>query len=173
MPERDVVSWIELIVAYTKAGDMESAREFFEGLPAKDMVAWTAMINGYAQNAHPRVALDCFERMHCVGVGTDEIILVDIAEKSSFGLTENVLVGSELIDMYSKCGSLDNAFKVFQGMKERNIFSYSSMILGFAMHDASAAIELFHEMLMTEIRPNKVTFIGVLTACSHADIVDY
>ncbi|RXI01464.1 hypothetical protein DVH24_014813 [Malus domestica] len=97
----------------------------------------------------------------------------DIAEISGFGPTENVLVGSALIDTYSKCGSLDNAFKVFQGVKERNVFSYSSMILGFAMHGrASAAIELFHEMLTTEIRPNKVTFIGVLTACSHAGIVD-
>ncbi|CAN6680391.1 unnamed protein product [Malus baccata var. baccata] len=192
MPERDVVSWTELIVAYTKVGVMESARELFEGLPAKDMVAWTAMVNGYAQNAHPREALDCFERMQCAGVGTDEITLAglisacaqlgaskyanwvrDIAEKSGFRPTENVLVGSALIDMYSKCGSLDNAFKVFQGMKERNVFSYSSMLLGFAMHGrASAAIELFHEMLTTEIRPNKVTFIGVLTACSHAGMVD-
>lgn len=192
MPDRDVVSWTELIVAYTKIGDMGSARELFEGLPVKDMVAWTAMVTGYAQNARPRDALDCFERMQGAGVGTDEITLVglisacaqlgaskcanwvrDIAEKSGFGPTENVLVGSTLIDMYSKCGSLDEAYKVFQGMKERNVFSYSSMILGFAMHGrANAAIELFHEMLTTEIRPNRVTFIGVLTACSHAGMVD-
>ncbi|VVA09797.1 PREDICTED: pentatricopeptide repeat-containing [Prunus dulcis] len=192
MPDRDVVSWTELIVAYTKIGDMGSARELFEGLPVKDMVAWTAMVTGYAQNARPRDALDCFERMQGAGVGTDEITLVglisacaqlgaskyanwvrDIAEKSGFGPTENVLVGSALIDMYSKCGSLDEAYKVFQGMKERNVFSYSSMILGFAMHGrANAAIELFHEMLTTEIRPNRVTFIGVLTACSHAGMVD-
>ncbi|KAL6274005.1 hypothetical protein ACE6H2_024697 [Prunus campanulata] len=192
MPDRDVVSWTELIVAYTKIGDMGSASELFEGLPVKDMVAWTAMVTGYAQNARPRDALDCFERMQGAGVGTDEITLVglisacaqlgaskyanwvrDIAEKSGFGPTENVLVGSALIDMYSKCGSLDEAYKVFQGMKERNVFSYSSMILGFAMHGrANAAIELFHEMLTTEIRPNRVTFIGVLTACSHAGMVD-
>ncbi|KAH0971184.1 hypothetical protein GBA52_023340 [Prunus armeniaca] len=78
MPDRDVVSWTELIVAYTKIGDMGSARELFEGLPVKDMVAWTAMVTGYAQNARPRDALDCFERMQGAGVGTDEITLVGL-----------------------------------------------------------------------------------------------
>ncbi|PQP96407.1 pentatricopeptide repeat-containing protein [Prunus yedoensis var. nudiflora] len=160
----DVVSWTELIVAYTKIGDMGSARELFEGLPVKDMVAWTAMVTGYAQNARPRDALDCFERMQGAGVGTDEITWL-----VSFQLVHNWVH----LNMYSKCGSLDEAYKVFQGMKERNVFSYSSMILGFAMHGrANAAIELFHEMLTTEIRPNRVTFIGVLTACSHAGMVD-
>lgn len=192
MPERDVVSWTELIVAYAKSGNMESALELFEDLPVKDMVAWTAMVTGYAQNALPNEALDCFERMQGAGVGMDEVTLIglisvcaqlgaskyanwirDISEKSGFGPTENVLVGSALIDMYSKCGSLDDAYKVFQGMKQRNVFSYSSMILGFAVHGcANAAIELFQEMLTTDIRPNRVTFIGVLTACSHVGMVD-
>ncbi|KAF5475071.1 hypothetical protein F2P56_006916 [Juglans regia] len=192
MGERDVVSWTELIVAYAKHGDMDSAGELFQGLPMKDMVVWTAMVTGYAQNARPREALQCFEKMQEVGVETDDVTLVgvisacaqlgaakyanwvrDVAEKSGFGPTENVVVGSALIDMYSKCGSVEEAYKIFEGMKERNVFSYSSMIVGFAMHGcAHAAMQLFHEMLKTETRPNKVTFIGVLTACSHAGLVE-
>lgn len=192
MPERDVISWTELIVAYAKNGDMDSAAELFDGLPVKDMVAWTAMVTGYSQNARPREALDIFERMQNVGVETDDITLVgvisacaqlgaseyanwvhDVAERSGYGPSENVVVGSAIIDMYSKCGSVDHAYKVFEGMKERNVFSYSSMIVGFAMHGrAHAAIQIFHDMLKTDIKPNHVTFIGVLTACSHVGLVD-
>ncbi|KAA8547430.1 hypothetical protein F0562_003706 [Nyssa sinensis] len=193
MPERDVISWTSLIVAYAKRGDMEAAARLFDGLPVKDMVAWTAMVTGYAQNARPREALEFFERMEHAGVDTDEVTLVgvisacaqlgaakyaswvrDVAEKSGFGPTDNVVVGSALIDMYSKCGSVEDAFKVFEKMKERNVFSYSSMIIGFAMHGcANAAMKLFQDMVKTEIKPNRVTFIGVLTACSHAGMAEH
>lgn len=192
MPVRDVISWTALIVAYTKCGNMDSAAKLFDGLPVKDMVAWTAMVTGYAQNAQPREALDLFERMQDVEVETDEVTLVgvisacaqlgaakyanwvrNVAEESGFGPTDNVVVGSALIDMYAKCGNVEEAHKVFDRMKERNVFSYSSMIIGFAMHGrAIAAIKLFEEMVKTEIKPNTVTFVGVLTACSHAGFVE-
>lgn len=192
MPDRDVISWTELIVAYAKAGDMDSASELFDGLPMKDMVAWTAMITGYAQNAKPREAIEYFEQMQNAGVSTDEVTLVgvisacsqlgavkyanwvrEIAERSGFEPTYNVVVGSALIDMYSKCGSVEESYRVFKSMKERNVFSYSSMIVGFAMHGrAHEAIELFHEMVKSETKPNRVTFIGVLTACSHVGLVE-
>ncbi|CAK7323072.1 unnamed protein product [Dovyalis caffra] len=192
MPKRDVISWTELIVAYGKSGNMESACELFDGLPVKDMVAWTAMVSGFAQNAKPREAITFFEKMLEFGVETDEITLVsvisacaqlgaakyadwihDVAEKSGFCGRHSVLVGSALIDMYSKCGSVGEACRVFEGMKERNVYSYSSMILGFAMHGrARDAMDLFDEMVKTEVKPNRVTFIGVLTACSHAGMVE-
>ncbi|KAK9265938.1 hypothetical protein L1049_003462 [Liquidambar formosana] len=192
MPDKDVISWTSLIVAYAKSGDMEAAARLFDGLPEKDMVAWTAMVTGYAQNGRPREALEYFERMQDVGVETDEVTLVgaisacaqlgaakyanwvrDVAEQSGFGPTKNVVVGSALIDMYSKCGSVEDAYRVFEAMSERNVFSFSSMILGFAMHGrADAAMRLFHEMLKTETKPNRVTFVGVLTACSHVGMVE-
>ncbi|KAK6945511.1 Pentatricopeptide repeat [Dillenia turbinata] len=119
----------------------------------KDMVAWTAMVTGYAQNAKPKEALEVFERMLDSGVGVDEVTLVgvvsacaqlgaakyaewvrDIADRSGFDPTKNVVVGSAFIDMYSKCGKLEDAYWVFRGMTERNVFLYSSMIVGFAMH---------------------------------------
>lgn len=192
MPERDVVSWTELIVAYANNGDMESAGGLFNELPLKDKVAWTAMVTGYVQNAKPREAIEYFERMQYAGVETDYVTLVgvisacaqlgvvkyanwvcEIAEGSGFGPINNVVVGSALIDMYSKCGSIDDAYRVFVDMKQRNVFSYSSMILGFAMHGrAHAAIQLFGDMVKTETKPNGVTFIGVLTACSHVGLVE-
>ncbi|KAJ8770726.1 hypothetical protein K2173_021373 [Erythroxylum novogranatense] len=192
MPARDLISWTELIVACAKYGDMESASELFEKLPVKDIVIWTAMITGFAQNACPREAIKYFERMQDVGVGVDEVSLAgvisacaqlgvakyanwiaDVAEKSGFGFGNNVIVGSSLVDVYSKCGSIEDAYRIFGGLKEKNVFSYSSMIMGFAIHGRPhAAMELFHEMLRTEIKPNGVTFIGVLTAYSHAGMVE-
>ncbi|OMO84487.1 hypothetical protein COLO4_22007 [Corchorus olitorius] len=192
LPERNLISWTELIVAYTKTGDMDSARELFVQLPLKDMVAWTAMVTGYAQNAKPREALEYFERMLNEGVEIDEVTLVGvisacaqlgaakyanwvsgIAKDLGFDPTRCVVVGSALIDMYSKCGSVEDAYKVFEAMKERNVFSYSSMIAGFAINGcAYAALNLFREMVQTGIKPNRVTFIGVLTACCHSGMVE-
>lgn len=192
MPHRDLISWTSLIVAYTKNGDMDSARELFDGLPVQDMLAWTAMVTGFVQNAKPREALDYFERMQRAGVETDEVTLVgvinacallgtskyanwvrDVAERSGYSPKDNVVVGSALIDMYSKCGSAESAYEVFKMMQEKNVYTYSSMIVGFAIHGcASSTLELFEEMVKKDVMPNHVTFVGVLTACSHAGLVE-
>ncbi|OWM88811.1 pentatricopeptide repeat-containing protein At5g44230 [Punica granatum] len=193
MPERDLISWTTLIVAYSKSQDMASARRLFDCMPEKDAIAWTAMVTGFVQNSKPGEALKLFDRMQTARVSLDEYTLAgvisacaqlgaskyakwvsEIAEENMLSPTSNVVVGSALIDMYAKCGQVDDAYKVFEAMKERNVYSYSSMIVGFAINgQPKAAISLFHEMLKsTDIRPNDVTFIGVLTACSHGGMVD-
>ncbi|KAL2905522.1 hypothetical protein RDABS01_004232 [Bienertia sinuspersici] len=164
---RDVVSGTSLIVTYAKCGEMESAIELFDELDVKDAVVWTAMISSYAQNARPKEALEMFEKMQSCGIKADEFTLasvisacaqlgtaeysmciMDIAERSGHGPDKNVVIGSALVDI--------------------------SMILGFALHGhAAEAMQLFYEMeRTTNIRPNKVTMIGVLTACSHAGMVE-
>jgi pentatricopeptide repeat protein len=190
MMVKDAFSWTKLVVAYSKSGDMGSAEEVFVRCPVKDMVAWTAMVTGYAQNAMPAKALEAFEQMAAVGIAIDEVSLTgaisacaqlgavrraawvqEIAERSGFG--RNVVVGSGLVDMYAKCGLIDKACKVFEGMQERNVYTYSSMIVGLASHGrANDAIALFNDMVSRAgVEPNHVTFIGVLTACSHAGMV--
>lgn len=192
MPERDVISWTTLIVAYAKIGNMLAAVDLFDKLPLKDMVAWTAMVTGFAQNAQPKEALEYFEKMQNMGVDTDEVTLAsvisacaqlgaakyanwirNVAEGLGYGPVHSVVVGSALVDMYSKCGSVEEAYNVFMSMTNKNVFSYSSMILGFAIHGcAKEAILLFEEMLKTDVEPNAVTFLGVLTACSHAGLLE-
>ncbi|KFK31656.1 hypothetical protein AALP_AA6G141600 [Arabis alpina] len=193
MPERDVISWTELIAAYGRDGNMKSAVELFERLPRKDMMAWTAMVTGFVQNAKPQEALEYFSRMEKSGVRADEVTVagfisacaqlgaskyadraVEIAKKYGYSPSDDVVIGSALIDLYSKCGNVEEAVNVFESMKYKNVFSYSSMILGLAMHGtAQEALDLFQYMVtQTEIKPNTVTFIGVLTACSHAGLVD-
>ncbi|KMT02216.1 hypothetical protein BVRB_9g206760 [Beta vulgaris subsp. vulgaris] len=192
MPMRDVISGTSLIVAYAKGGDMEAATELFVELDVKDAVVWTAMITSYAQNARPKEALEMFDRMQRCGIKADEFTLAgvisacaqlgtikysmrirDIAERSGHGPDRNVVIGSALVDMYAKCGRVDDAYEIFKVMRERNVYTYSSMILGFAVHGrATEAMQLFNEMETTDIRPNNVTLLGVLMACSHAGMVE-
>ncbi|KAL6603220.1 hypothetical protein ACP70R_043581 [Stipagrostis hirtigluma subsp. patula] len=190
MMVKDVISWTSIVVAYSRSGDMGSAEKVFQGCPVKDMVAWTAMVTGYAQNAMPMKALETFEQMAAAGMAIDEVSLTgaisacaqlgavrraawvhEIAEQNGFG--RNVVVGSGLVDMYAKCGLIDEARRVFEGMPEKNVYTYSSMIVGLASHGkANNAIALFSDMVRrADVEPNHVTFIGVLTACSHAGMV--
>ncbi|CAL9045733.1 unnamed protein product [Musa banksii] len=191
MSIRDAISWTSLTVAYTKNGDVSSAEGLFERSPAKDVVAWTAMVTGYAQNAMPKEALTTFERMREAGVVIDEVALVgavsaiaqlgaakhavwirDIVDCTGFRQT--VVVGSAMVDMFAKCGLIDEARQMFDEMMNRNVYTYSAMIVGLAAHGrAHEAIALFKEMVgKTDVKPNHVTFIGVLTACSHAGMVE-
>ncbi|ONK69581.1 uncharacterized protein A4U43_C05F24470 [Asparagus officinalis] len=171
---------------------MGSAEGIFGRLREKDEVAWTAMVTCYVQNARPKEALETFERMQRAGFAIDEVSLVgaisaaaqlgtgkwahwvrDVAERVGI-VEDNVVVGSAMIDMYGKCGFIDEAYAVFNSMKERNVYSYSAMISGLAAHGrAGEAINMFQEMVgKTSIEPNWVTFIGLLTACSHARKVE-
>jgi pentatricopeptide repeat protein len=190
MTVKDVISWTSIVAAYSRSRDMGSAEEVFALCPVKDMVAWTAMVTGYAQNAMPVKALLAFEQMAVAGMPIDEVSLTgaisacaqlgavrratwvqEIAERN--GLGRNVVVGSGLVDMYAKCGLIDEARRVFERMQEKNVYTYSSMIVGLASHGrASDAIALFKDMVRrADVEPNHVTFIGVLTACSHAGMV--
>lgn len=191
MSVRDAISWTSLIVAYTKSGDLSSAQGLFEASPVKDVVAWTAMITGYAQNAMPIEALQAFERMREADVVMDEVALVGaisaiaqlgaakhavwlrkIVEK--IGLDQNLLVGSAMVDMHAKCGLIDEARRVFDKMTDRNVYTYSAMIAGLAAYGrASEVISLFKEMVgETNVKPNHVTFIGLLTAFSYTGMVE-
>ncbi|KAI3874380.1 hypothetical protein MKX03_025852 [Papaver bracteatum] len=144
---------------------MESAAGLFGELPSKDIVVCTAMLTGYVQNGKPKEALELFQSMIKDSVVKfDEVTLVgaisacaqlgvmesanwirDMADKEGFGSAKNVVVGSTLIDMYSKCGSVEEAYRIFQRMIERNVFSYTAMINGFARHGrAESAVKLFY-----------------------------
>lgn len=89
------------------------------------------------------------------------------------GLEQNVFVGTSIIDMYCKCGRVEMARKAFERMKEKNVKSWSAMIAGYGMHGyAKEALEVFYDMKRIGIKPNYITCISVLAACSHAGLVE-
>nr|XP_010940974.1 pentatricopeptide repeat-containing protein At4g22760 [Elaeis guineensis] len=193
MPVRSNVSWITMISGYTRNGDVDSARELFDKMERRDLYVWNAMIACYSQNGCPREALQLFNRMRKPDVGgvqPDEMTFSSVISACSqlgdlrFGLwVEEYMsysgielddhLSTALIDLYSKCGGMDKAFVLFDGLKKRDIVSYSAMILGCGINGRSSdAISLFKEMLDAKITPNAVTFVGLLTAYGHAGLVE-
>ncbi|KAL5866256.1 hypothetical protein ACOSQ3_003770 [Xanthoceras sorbifolium] len=179
-----------LIDMYLKCGSTHLACKVFDEMPVKNVVSWNSMIAGLAQQGKYKEALDVFQSMQCVGLKPDDITLVSVLNAcANLGLLElgkwvhayidknhiraDGFIGNALVDMYAKCGSIDQAFTVFQGMKCKDVYSYTAMIVGLAMHgEAERALGIFSDMSKLGIEPDEVTFVGVLSACSHAGLVD-
>ncbi|KAM7274817.1 hypothetical protein ACFE04_016683 [Oxalis oulophora] len=192
MLEKDLVSWNVMITGYVKRGEMEGARELFDKVPKRDVVTWNVMIAGYVNNGLHEKALDMFEEMRIGGEQPDEVTLLsllsacadsgnlEVGQKLHSSLLEmnsghlSLLIGNALVDMYSKCGSIEKAFEVFNGIKEKDVSSWNSVIVGLAFHGhAEKSINFFKEMLRSKkVKPNEITFVGVLAACSHAGRVE-
>lgn len=190
MPQRDVVTWNTMITQLMKRGDIDSAHKMFMEMPDRNLRSWTAMIAGFVHCRKPKKAIDLFSEMEELGLKPNEATVVavlaacadlgdldlgsrihDYSDKSGFNT--NILISNTLIDMYIKCGCLEAAKDVFQGMKERTIVSWSTMIQGLALHgNADEALELFSKMTRAGMNPNGVTFISLLNACSHMGLVN-
>ena len=187
MPTKDLVSWNVMITAYAKHGEMEKARKLFDEVPKKDVVTWNAMIAGYVLSRLNKEALEMFDAMRDLGQRPDDVTMLSILSASAdLGDLEigkkihrsifdmccgdlSVLLSNALIDMYAKCGSIGNALEVFQGMRKKDTSSWNSIIGGLALHGhAEESINLFQEMLRLKMKPNEITFVAVLVACSHA-----
>lgn len=148
------------------------------------------MILGYAKNGKPNFALKLFRQFRKTVIEPDETCIlgvinacaqlgvINIAEAIVNEFVKNKLEPSlqlitSLIDLYSKCGNVEKAFRVFEKPSKRNLVCYSAMITSFANHGmADDAIALFHEMVKANIKPDGKTFLSVLTACGHGSLVD-
>ncbi|KAK7336211.1 hypothetical protein VNO77_16745 [Canavalia gladiata] len=185
MRVRDVFSWTTVIAGLAAYGQLETARKLFERMPSKNVVSWTAMIDGYVKHKQPIEAFNLFERMRVDNVMPNEYTLVSLVractEMGSLNLGRRIhdfalengfelqpYLGTALIDMYSKCGSLDDAREVFDNgmMQMRNVATWNTMITSLGVHGfRNEAISLFKEMEKANVVPDAITFVGVLSAC--------
>lgn len=180
-------------------GQLDDARGLFDALPSKDLVCWNAMMDGYTQHGRPSEALRLFRQMLRSGVEPDEVsVVLALSAVAQLGTAEsgrwlhsfvanggrrarvrlNARVGTALVDMYYKCGSLEEAVAVFrdlggEGGGDRDVVAWNAMINGYAMHGRSReALEAFGQLRAQGLWPTDITFIGVLNACSHSGLVD-
>lgn len=190
MPERNVVSWSTMVSGYSKAGDMDMARMLFDKMPVKNLVPWTIIISGYAEKGLANEASIFYDQMEEAGLKPDDGTIISIlaacAESGLLGLGKKVhasiertrfkcstQVSNALVDMYAKCGSLDKAFAVFDGIAKKDSVSWNAMLQGLGVHGhGKKALQLFARMKQEGFFPDKVTFIGVLCACTHAGLVE-
>ncbi|KAG8479988.1 hypothetical protein CXB51_024966 [Gossypium anomalum] len=190
MEKKTIVSCTTMIVGYTRLGLLDAARKLFDEMPEKDVVPWNAIIGGYVQAKCSKEALTLFHEMQDAGIDPDEVTMVScLSACSQLGALDvgiwihhyiekhklhlNVVLGTALIDMYAKCGNITKALQVFHEMPSRNSLTWTSIIGGLALHgNAHDALSYFSEMVEVGLRPDEVTFLGVLSACSHGGLVE-
>lgn len=190
LPQRDIVSWNSMIDGYTKCGDIETACEFFKDMPVKNVISWTAMMSGFVGAGLNKEALNLFHQMQIAGVKPDNVALASSlsacahlgaldqgrrihAYMDENGIEIDPILGCVLIDMYTKCGDMEEALEVFVKLEKKGIYAWTVIINGFAMHGrGQEAIDWFVQMQQAGIKPNLITFTALLTACSHAGLVD-
>ncbi|KAJ8749986.1 hypothetical protein K2173_013901 [Erythroxylum novogranatense] len=180
-----------LLDAYLKLGKVYEASEIFRRIDEKDTVAWSAMIGGYAQIRDAVGAVKIFVQMAKEGVQPNEYTFSSVLNAcaaptaalkqgkqlhawSIKSRTNNALcVSSALVTMYAKRGEIESANEVFRRQEERDLVSWNSMITGYAQHGCgSKALDVFEELQRQNLKMDGVTFIGVITACTHTGLVD-
>eukprot|EP01018_Ginkgo_biloba_P026788 Gb_37509 [translate_table: standard] len=179
-----------LIDMYAKCGSVHIARQLFDEMSERDVISWNAMIAGCAQNGHANEALKLFHQMQMADMTPDSATILSVLLGCTYlaalqqgkwihgyiiryGFESDIFVGNSLIDMYAKCGCVQIARQLFDKMSERNVVSWNAMIAGYGMHGFGGdALALFSQMKQTGINPNDITFICVLSACSHAGLIN-
>lgn len=187
---RNVFVATSLVDLYAKCGNMEKARLVFDGIVEKDIVAWSSMIQGYASNGLPKEAVDLFFQMQNENLKPDCYAMVGVlsacARLGALELGEwasnlmdrneffnNPVLGTALIDMYAKCGSMVQAWEIFKGMKKKDHVVWNAAMSGLAMNGhVKAVLGLFGQVEKYGVRPDGNTFMGLLCGCSHAGLVN-
>ncbi|KAL4354382.1 hypothetical protein GQ457_06G041440 [Hibiscus cannabinus] len=197
MPERNLVSWTAMVSGYMRVGDVGKAVSLFEEMPNRDVPSWNAVIAGCTQNGFFSEAISMLRKMVTVekGGGNRPNQVTVVCSLSACGNTgmfqlgksihgyvyrngigNDCFMANALIDMYGKCGSLGTAKRIFEMNSQKNLTSWNSIINCFALHGQSDnAISLFEEMIncgVEDIRPDAVTFISLLNACTHGGLVE-
>ncbi len=189
-PNKDVVMWTAMINGYGKMGDVENARKLFEEMPERNEISWSAIMAAYSRVSDFKEVLSLFREMQEAGMKPNESVLVSVLTACAhlgavtqglwihsyakrYNLDLNPILATALVDMYSKCGCVESALSVFESISNKDAGAWNAMISGVAMNgDARKSLELFNQMATTGTQPTDTTFVAVLTACTHAKMVD-
>ncbi|CAF2099715.1 unnamed protein product [Brassica napus] len=183
----DVALVRSLIVAYAKCGSLGNALKLYERTMKGDLISCTAIITGLAQQSSSTSdAFDIFREMMVMKTQMDEVVVSSMLKMCTtiasisigrqihcFALKSSqirfdVALHNSLIDMYAKSGDIEDAVLAFEEMEEKDVRSWTSLISGYGRHgDIEKALDLYNRMEHEGIKPNDVTFLALLSACSH------
>ncbi|XP_015572019.2 putative pentatricopeptide repeat-containing protein At1g68930 [Ricinus communis] len=185
MPDRNVVMHNTMITGLLKFGMMEDSKRLFHGMKERDNISWTTMITGLVQNGLEEEAIDFFRQMRLDGIGMDQYTFGSVLTACG-GLTalregkqvhafiirsdctDNVFVGSALVDMYCKCKILRYAEAVFKRMKYKNVVSWTAILVGYGQNGFSEeAVKVFCDMQRNGIEPDDFTLGSVISSCAN------
>lgn len=180
-----------LLAMYMNCGEKEEARQVFDAMSERSVVSWNTMINGYVRNGCAKEAMIVFSWMMDVGVEPDCATVVSVLPACGYlkdlvlgrkvhvlveekGLGKKVAAKNALVDMYAKCGSMDEAQLVVDKMGERDVVTWTTMINGYILNcDARNALALCQLMQFDGVRPNSVSIASLLSACGSLCSLEY
>ncbi|KAJ7521275.1 hypothetical protein O6H91_19G045100 [Diphasiastrum complanatum] len=175
---------------FCKCGSIEDAHKVFAKMPKRDVISWSTLILAYVEQGRNMLALELFDDMQRDGLEPNKVLLVSVFNACANlpnlskgrtihnchidGTLESDLgLGNAIVNMYSKCGALDNARSMFEKMPKRNAISWSAMISAYAQHGhGKVALQLFGQMQAIGEKVDKICSMSILFACSHAGLVD-
>ncbi|KAJ7547987.1 hypothetical protein O6H91_08G112500 [Diphasiastrum complanatum] len=188
--ESNVTVGNSLVDMYAKCGSIQHAQQVFNDMHERDVVSWTVMISGYAQQGLGKEALDLYEHMKQEDLQPNNVTYVVLLKACASiaaleqgkqvhshiiksGFEKDLIVGNALVDMYAKCGSIEHARQVFNNLHERDMVSWTAIIAGYAQEGlGKEALTLLEQMLREGTKPDEVTYVNLLSACSHSGLVD-
>lgn len=190
MPIKNVVTWTSMLCAQAKHGSVDAVRDWFEQMPERNIVSWNAMISCYVQCGRLHETLDLYNRMRSLGITPDEFTLAGVL--SACGQNGDLASGkmihcyvrdnfndpgvtllNSLLDMYARCGQVDTAIGLFTEMPNKNVISWNVIIGALAMHGrAQETVTFFRTMVSDAFSPDEITFVGLLSACSHGGLLE-
>ncbi|KAJ8643113.1 hypothetical protein MRB53_004861 [Persea americana] len=180
-----------LIDMYAKCRDLETARTLFDAILQKDQISWNVMIGGCTHLSHYKEALALFRQMQLSNQEPNEVTFLNVLPACAYlgaldlgkwihayiaknmSNTTNTSLYTSLIGMYAKCGSIQSAQQLFDAMEVKTLASWNAMISALASHgNADKALALFSKMVDEGFEPDDITYVGILSACSHAGLVE-
>ncbi|PIM99153.1 hypothetical protein CDL12_08196 [Handroanthus impetiginosus] len=188
--DSDAVVWSALLDVYGKCGSVKEAKYIFDRTAGKDIVSWTTMIDRYFGDGRWEEGLSLFSDFLSSGNRPNEFTFAGVlnacahqtAERLGKQIHGNMMrtgfdpssfAASALVHMYAKCGSVESAHKVFKWLPRPDLVSWTSLINGYAQNgQPHEALRLFDLLLRSGNQPDHITFVGVLSACTHAGLVD-
>ncbi|XP_031492323.1 putative pentatricopeptide repeat-containing protein At3g49142 [Nymphaea colorata] len=189
-PDAGTMASILPALTHAKSDGIQLVREMFDRMTCKGLISWNAMIAVYVNNGMASDALELFSKMEDEGALPDAVTLATVlpacgdlsALEQGKHIHEyvlrnkigpNLFLDNALVDMYAKCGSLSAAREVFDGMTGRDVVSWTAMISAYGTHGRGRdALDVFSEMLHSGIKPDQIAFVSVLSACSHAGLLN-
>nr|GEW86863.1 pentatricopeptide repeat-containing protein At1g08070, chloroplastic-like [Tanacetum cinerariifolium]GEX06395.1 pentatricopeptide repeat-containing protein At1g08070, chloroplastic-like [Tanacetum cinerariifolium] len=189
-PVKDLLMYNTVLGGYARHGKIDVMVMFFRDMPTKDLVSWNTVIGGLVRDKRVNEAMSHFHQMQSENVYPNEITFISLLsacaqvgaldigrwlhsyiDRNNCG--SDVVVGTALVDMYSKCGDLESAEYVFDQLRNPDVVAWNAMIMGFSMNGQSKmTLQFFTRMKRESVMPNEITILGVLCACVHAGLVD-
>lgn len=185
--QQDGLLGTKLVNMYTKFGTVEDAREVFDEMPERNIYSWNAILRGYARKGFSGETLELYNQMQEEGVQPDNFTFPSVLKAcrsisagkeihhhiAKAGYELDIFVGTGLVDMYGKCGSIEDARQIFDKMPERDAVMYTAMIAAYTQNgDSRQALALFNQMQAEGLAPDLFTVVSALQACADLGAIE-